>query len=70
MQDLVISGLHGEKLLYVLHSDGTIRVWDILSRSRIFTNTMCIPTLTGNSNVCLFLCSFVFVYLLSCCMRF
>lgn len=47
VQDLVISELHGEKLLYVLHSDGTIRVWDILSRSRIFTNTMSIPTLTG-----------------------
>lgn len=61
MQDLVISELHGEKLLYVLHSDGTIRVWDILSRTRIFSNTMSIPTLAGNSFVCLSLCSFVFV---------
>ncbi|KAF7127679.1 hypothetical protein RHSIM_Rhsim11G0112000 [Rhododendron simsii] len=39
VQDLVISELHGEKLLYVLHSDGTIRVWDILSRTRIFRVT-------------------------------
>lgn len=61
VQDLVISELHGEKLLYVLHSDGTIRVWDISSRTRIFSHTMNIPTLTGNSVVCLSLCFFVVV---------
>uniref|UniRef100_A0A5B7BIU5 Uncharacterized protein n=1 Tax=Davidia involucrata TaxID=16924 RepID=A0A5B7BIU5_DAVIN len=47
VQDLVISEVHGRKLLFVLHSDGILRVWDLLSRSRIFSHTMSIPTLAG-----------------------
>ncbi|KAI8023992.1 Nuclear pore complex protein NUP160 [Camellia lanceoleosa] len=47
VQDLVVSEVYGKKLLFVLHFDGTLRVWDFLSRSRIFSNTMSIPTLTG-----------------------
>ncbi|XP_042506201.1 nuclear pore complex protein NUP160 [Macadamia integrifolia] len=49
VQDLIISEVHGRKLLFVLHSDGSLRVWDLLSRVRLFNHTITIPTLTGDS---------------------
>ncbi|PSS21659.1 Nuclear pore complex protein [Actinidia chinensis var. chinensis] len=53
VHDLVLSELHGKKLLFVLHSDGTLRVWDFMSRSRIFINTTSIQTLAGATFVSL-----------------
>ncbi|XP_073150700.1 nuclear pore complex protein NUP160 isoform X2 [Henckelia pumila] len=47
VQDLVISEMHQRKLLFVLHSDGCIRVWDLSSCSKIFSNMMTDPTLPG-----------------------
>lgn len=47
VQDLVISEVQQRKLLFVLHSDGNLRVWDLLSRGKIFSHAMTIPTLTG-----------------------
>ncbi|KAM7478594.1 hypothetical protein LguiA_026807 [Lonicera macranthoides] len=39
VQDLVILEVHEKKLLFVLHSDGFLRVWDLFSHSRIFENS-------------------------------
>lgn len=47
VQDLVISDVQQRKLLFVLHSDGTFRVWDLLSRGKIFGHAMAVPTSTG-----------------------
>lgn len=47
VQDMVISEVHGSKLVFVLHLDGILRVWDISSHSRIFSHTMSTPTLAG-----------------------
>ncbi|KAL9141071.1 hypothetical protein ABFS82_14G078800 [Erythranthe guttata] len=47
VQDLVISEVQQRKLLFVLHSDGTFRVWDLLSRAKIFGHAMTVPSLTG-----------------------
>ncbi|XP_073287556.1 nuclear pore complex protein NUP160 isoform X2 [Primulina huaijiensis] len=47
VQDLVISEVHQRKLLFVLHSDGCFRVWDLSTRGKIFSNMMTDPTLPG-----------------------
>ncbi|KAI4300319.1 hypothetical protein L6164_033710 [Bauhinia variegata] len=47
VQDLVISELHGTKLVFVLHLDGTIRVWDLASSSRVFSHTLGIAEMAG-----------------------
>ncbi|XP_043712861.1 nuclear pore complex protein NUP160 isoform X2 [Telopea speciosissima] len=47
--DLVISEVHGRKLLFVLHADGSLRVWDLLSHVRLLSHTITIPTMTGVS---------------------
>ncbi|XP_052192841.1 nuclear pore complex protein NUP160 isoform X2 [Diospyros lotus] len=53
VQALVVSEVHGKKLIFVLHSDGTLRVWDFLSRSRLFSNTLSMSTSTGATFVSL-----------------
>lgn len=40
VQDLVIVEVLDKMLLFVLHSDGIFRVWDLSSHSRIFNHTM------------------------------
>lgn len=45
--DLVVSEVNQRKLLFVLHSDGSFRVWDLLSRSKIFSHAMPVPASTG-----------------------
>ncbi|XP_059313417.1 nuclear pore complex protein NUP160 [Lycium ferocissimum] len=40
VQDLVISEFHQKKLLFVLHSDGSLRVWDLSNCSRIFSHSL------------------------------
>lgn len=51
VQDLVISDVQQRKLLFVLHSDGTFRVWDLLSRGKIFGHAMTVPTSTGKYHI-------------------
>ncbi|KAK2644108.1 hypothetical protein Ddye_019303 [Dipteronia dyeriana] len=55
VKDLVISEVQGKKLLFVLHSDLTLRVWDLSSRTRIFSHTMTSPTLEGAESIRLWL---------------
>ncbi|XVE89260.1 hypothetical protein DITRI_Ditri19aG0188900 [Diplodiscus trichospermus] len=45
VQDLIITEMHGKKILFVLHRDGIIRAWDLSSRSRIFSHALVVPTL-------------------------
>ncbi|XP_043806897.1 nuclear pore complex protein NUP160 isoform X2 [Manihot esculenta] len=47
MQDLVIQRLHGLKLLFGLHSDGTLQVWDLSYRAKLLSHTMSIPNSEG-----------------------
>ncbi|KAG6727322.1 hypothetical protein I3842_02G124200 [Carya illinoinensis] len=47
VQDLFIYEVHGKQLLFVLHSDGILRVWDCKSYSKIFSHTMSNPGLAG-----------------------
>ncbi|XP_051132584.1 nuclear pore complex protein NUP160 [Andrographis paniculata] len=47
VQDLALSDVLQRKLLFVLHSDGSFRVWDLSSRSKIFSHAMTIPTPSG-----------------------
>lgn len=47
VQDLVISEVAGRKLVFVLHFDGMLRVWDLLSHSKIFSCTMSSTPLPG-----------------------
>jgi len=49
VQDLVISEAHGLKLLFVLHSDGMLRVWNLSFRSKILSHALGIPNSEGNS---------------------
>ncbi|XP_021903530.1 nuclear pore complex protein NUP160-like [Carica papaya] len=49
VQDLVISEVQEKKLLFVLHIDGIIQVWDLLCYSRVLGHKLTIPTLDGAS---------------------
>ncbi|RYR42511.1 hypothetical protein Ahy_A08g038982 isoform C [Arachis hypogaea] len=40
VQDMEISVLHGKRFVFVLHSDGTLRIWDLSSHSRVFSHTV------------------------------
>ncbi|XP_027365626.1 nuclear pore complex protein NUP160 [Abrus precatorius] len=47
VQELVILELHEKKFLFVLHLDGTLRIWDLASHSRVFSHNMSILTMAG-----------------------
>lgn len=69
VKDLVISEVLGRVLLFVIHSDSTLRVWDISSQSLLFTHIITNPTLQGNSSFSLsfryfLICSIYGVHLL------
>ncbi|KAK6925523.1 Nuclear pore complex protein NUP160, partial [Dillenia turbinata] len=49
VQDLIISEVQGRKFVFVLHLDGSFRVWDLLSHSRIFSHNMNIPDTAGKN---------------------
>lgn len=51
VQDLVISEFHQKKLLFVLHSDGNLRVWDLSNRSRIFSHSLSVSPSAGSTFV-------------------
>ncbi|XP_058763135.1 nuclear pore complex protein NUP160-like isoform X2 [Vicia villosa] len=47
VQDLVISELYERKFVFALHLDGTLRIWDLASLSRVFSHNMGGMTMTG-----------------------
>lgn len=47
VQDMVISEVCGRQFLFVLHSDGVLRVWDLSCHSRVLNHSMNIATLAG-----------------------
>ncbi|KAG5228130.1 nuclear pore complex protein [Salix suchowensis] len=47
VQDLVISEAHGLKLLFVLHSDGMLRVWNLSLHNKILSHALGIPNSEG-----------------------
>lgn len=47
VQDLAISMVHGKPLVFVIHMDGVLRVWDLSFPSRPFTHKMNSPTMAG-----------------------
>ncbi|XP_009775332.1 nuclear pore complex protein NUP160 isoform X2 [Nicotiana sylvestris] len=51
VQDLVVSEFHQKKLLFVLHSDGSLRVWDLSNHSRIFSHSLSVSPSAGSSSV-------------------
>ncbi|KAK9678031.1 hypothetical protein RND81_11G183300 [Saponaria officinalis] len=40
VKDLAISDIHGRKVLFVLYSDGNLRVWDSQRRGKIFSQSL------------------------------
>lgn len=53
--DLVVSEVQQRKLLFVLHSDGSFRVWDLVSRSKIFSHAMTVTSSTGEDLTIIFI---------------
>ncbi|XP_062007631.1 nuclear pore complex protein NUP160 isoform X1 [Rosa rugosa] len=47
VQDLAISMVHGKPLIFVIHTDGVLRVWDISFHSRLFSHKMNGLTMAG-----------------------
>ncbi|KAL5715188.1 hypothetical protein ACHQM5_017047 [Ranunculus cassubicifolius] len=47
VQDMVVSELHGRKLLFAVHMDGNLRAWDLLSQSRVLSHTIDSATSSG-----------------------
>jgi len=62
VQELVILELHEKKFLFVLHLDGTLRIWDLASRSRVFSHNMGIMTMTGIGYLLGLILSYLFVH--------
>ncbi|KAM1120670.1 hypothetical protein ACFX19_002481 [Malus domestica] len=52
VQDLAMCFVHEKPLVFVLHSDGMLRVWDLSCHSRIFSNNMNSSTLAGKTYNC------------------
>ncbi|XP_031496549.1 nuclear pore complex protein NUP160 isoform X2 [Nymphaea colorata] len=44
---LALSEVHGRKLVYVLHADGSMRVWDLNGRLKIFSHNLGLPEIAG-----------------------
>ncbi|XP_057863623.2 nuclear pore complex protein NUP160 isoform X2 [Cryptomeria japonica] len=47
IRSLVTSETHGKRLLFALHDDGNLRIWDLASRSRIFSHCLGSSDLSG-----------------------
>ncbi|KNA07445.1 hypothetical protein SOVF_171860 isoform B [Spinacia oleracea] len=43
VRDLVVSDIHGRKIVFVLHSDGSLRVWDLLRHGKLFSQSLSSP---------------------------
>ncbi|OMO76186.1 Suppressor of auxin resistance [Corchorus capsularis] len=44
VRDLIITEMHGRKIVIVLHGDGILRAWDLQSHSRILSHPTAVPT--------------------------
>ncbi|GMI73078.1 SUPPRESSOR OF AUXIN RESISTANCE1, NUCLEOPORIN 160, ARABIDOPSIS NUCLEOPORIN 160 [Hibiscus trionum] len=44
VEDLIIKEILGKRVVFVLHHDGILRAWDLLSRNRILSHAMVVPT--------------------------
>lgn len=72
VQDMVIAEIHGKELLFVLHLDGILQVWDLSCHSKVFSHSMNIPMVAGNSHnlphiSTLILCSlliYIYIYII------
>lgn len=51
VQDITVSEVHQKKLLFVLHTDGSFRVWDLANRNKIFTHSFNVPSIAGKFTV-------------------
>ncbi|XP_020582574.1 nuclear pore complex protein NUP160 [Phalaenopsis equestris] len=49
VQDMVISEVCTRKLLFVLHSDGIMRSWDLFSHARVLNHSLSSSELTGTT---------------------
>lgn len=49
VQDLVISEFCGKKFVFALHLDGTLRIWDLASHSKVFSHNMGVMAMSGAS---------------------
>ncbi|KAL1222173.1 Nuclear pore complex protein [Cardamine amara subsp. amara] len=47
VQDLFISEVHGKTIICVLHADGALRIWDILTYSRVLCHSIAAKNLEG-----------------------
>ncbi|CAA6656466.1 unnamed protein product [Spirodela intermedia] len=48
VKDLTVSQLVSRKLVFVLHSDGTLRVWDLLNHSKVLNHVVVVPEVTAS----------------------
>lgn len=48
VQDLFISEVHGRNFLCVLHADGELRLWDVLTYTRVLCQSIAAKNLVGN----------------------
>ncbi|GAB2284016.1 hypothetical protein Dimus_018499 [Dionaea muscipula] len=46
VKDVVLSVVQKKKLVFVLHSDDNLRVWDLFGRAKVFSHSLSIPGLT------------------------
>lgn len=47
IRSLATSETHGKRLLFALHDDGNLRIWDLVNRSRIFIHCLGSSELSG-----------------------
>ncbi|KAI3923172.1 hypothetical protein MKW92_020270 [Papaver armeniacum] len=47
VQDMVISDVQGRSLIFALHADKTLRVWDLLGHTKVLHHTLSIPESAG-----------------------
>lgn len=47
VQDLVISEILGRKLVFSLHLEGILRVWDLSHHNKVMNHTMNVSTFAG-----------------------
>uniref|UniRef100_A0A1D1Y398 Nuclear pore complex protein Nup160 n=3 Tax=Anthurium amnicola TaxID=1678845 RepID=A0A1D1Y398_9ARAE len=54
VKDLVISQVCERKLIFVLHLDGTLRVWDLITHTKLLSHNIVMQELTGStpSKIC------------------
>jgi hypothetical protein len=64
VQDLVISELYGKKFVFALHLDGTLRIWDLVSHSRVFSHNMGVMLMAGTVYLLDLILSILYIYVI------